>query len=285
MQEPVLVVRGPTLPEAPLVLDSPHSGTAMPADFASVRTVAELREGEDTLVDELFAPVCMRGVPLLAASFPRTYVDVNRHADDVDGELLDGHWPTAVVDSGKARIGKAVVWRTLDGGRPIYAGRLAVAAVRARIDRCHAPYHRRLAELLDAAHARFGYAIHLNCHSMASTSSDAIEGVAGRPRPDIVLGDREGTSCAPALTAFVRDTLAARGHDVRVNDPFKGVELVRVHGRPAENRHSLQLEVNKRLYLDAAMLAPGPGYAALQRDLLALVDAILDRFRDASSLR
>jgi N-formylglutamate amidohydrolase len=278
IHDDMLRLHGPQQAAVPLVLDSPHSGHRMPADFGSVLPAADLRNGEDCFIDELYLPATERGIPLLAALFPRTYLDPNRHAGDIDLDLLDGPWPDAHVPSGKARIGKALVWRTLDDGRPIYDRKLTVQELRQRIARCHAPYHQALRGLLDAAHARHGVVYHLNCHSMNAVSGAMGEGGAGQPRPDMVLGDRDGTTCAPAFTAFVRDKLAAQGYEVKVNDPFKGVELVRAHADPAAGRHSLQLEVNKRLYLDEATLQRHAGYDRLQADLMALLDAISERF-------
>ncbi|MFO1217628.1 MAG: N-formylglutamate amidohydrolase [Burkholderiaceae bacterium] len=278
MSDDVFVVHGPRATLQPLVLDSPHSGRRMPADFGSVLSEHDLRDGEDCFIDELYRPAAEHGIPLLAAQFPRTYLDPNRHAGDVDLDLLDGPWPHEHRPSGKARIGKALIWRTLDDGRPIYARRLGVGEVRSRIDRYHAPYHARLRDLLDAAHARHGVVYHINCHSMNAVSGAMGEGGAGRARADIVLGDRDGTTCAPAFTAFVRERLAALGYDVAVNDPFKGVELVRAFADPAAGRHSLQLEVNKRLYMDEATQQKHDGFVRLQQHLMALLQAIVRDF-------
>lgn len=270
----------PGLPPATsVVLDSPHSGRWMPPDFGAAVSSDDLREGEDCFIDELYAPAANLGIPLLAAEFPRTYLDANRHEDDIDLELLAEPWPGPVLSSGKGSIGKALVWRTLDKNKPIYSRRLSVAEVQQRIERCHRPYHAALAGLLDAAHAQFGVVHHINCHSMGASTSLLIEGVDGRPRPDMVLGDRDGTTCAPEFTAFVRDFLVARGYDVRVNDPFKGVELVRKWADPAAGRHSLQLEVNKRLYMDdKPAIAKHAGFARVQADLMALLAALDERF-------
>jgi len=278
MKSPAFIVHGASESLQPLVLDSPHSGFAMPDDFDAVRTAAELRDGEDCFIDELYLPATARGVPLLAAQFPRTYLDVNRHAGDIDLDLLDESWPDEPVPytpSGKARIGKALLWRTLDDGRPLYDRKLSVAEVQQRIDRCHRPYHAQLKALLDAAHARFGAVWHINCHSMNAVSGTMAEGGAGIPRADFVLGDRDGTTCAPEFTAFVRDELLRLGYSVKVNDPFKGVELVRAFADPAGGRHSLQLEINKRLYMDGTTLNRHDGFASLQAHLMQLIDAIL----------
>ncbi|MDH4390723.1 MAG: N-formylglutamate amidohydrolase [Aquabacterium sp.] len=274
----VLRIHGPRLALLPLVLDSPHSGTRMPADFGAALPEADLRDGEDCFIDELYLPATERGIPLLAAQFPRTYLDPNRHAGDIDTDLLDAPWPDALVPSGKARIGKSLVWRTLDDGRPIYNRKLTVQELRQRIARCHTPYHEALRGLLHAAHGQHGQVFHINCHSMNAVSGAMGEGGAGQPRADMVLGDRDGTTCAPAFTAFVRDQLSARGYAVKVNDPFKGVELVRAFANPAAGFHSLQLEVNKRLYMDQSTLQKHAGFVRLQADLMAVLDAIAVRF-------
>ena len=126
------------------MLDSPHSGFQFPADFDAVVSEFDLRDGEDCFVDELYMPATELGVPLLAALTPRTYLDPNRHAGDIDLDLIEGgKWPHTHVPSGKARIGKALIWRTLDDGRAIYGRKLKVDEVLARIERHHTPYHRR----------------------------------------------------------------------------------------------------------------------------------------------
>jgi N-formylglutamate deformylase len=270
-----LVVHGPREPEHPLVLDSPHSGRVRPPDFHSVLDEAALRTAEDSFVDELYFPATRRGVSLLAARWSRVYLDVNRLADDIDPELLDGPWPGGAAASGKARLGKALLWRTLDDGRPVYSRRLQPAEVRQRIERCHAPYHQTLRGLLDSAHGRFGHVVHINCHSMNAVAGSQGEGGAGVARADFVLGDRDGTTCHPALTSFVRGTLAAMGYDVKVNDPFKGVALVQAFSNPARGRHSLQIEINKRLYMDEATQQPHARFRAVQNNLMQLIDALI----------
>lgn len=271
LRSTVLLVHGPGAPQTTLVLDSPHSGFTMPPDFGSVLSATDLRDGEDCFIDELYLPATAIGVPLLAAQFPRTYLDPNRHAGDIDLDLLQEPWPYDHVPSGKARIGKALLWRTLDDGRPLYSRKLTLAEVQHRIDHYHRPYHQALQQLLDAAHRRFGVVHHINCHSMNAVSGSMGEGGAGVPRADFVLGDRDGSTCAPAITAFVRQYLAGLGYSVKVNDPFKGVELVRAYANPAQGRHSLQLEINKRLYMDSQTTQKNAGFATLQGHLLQLL--------------
>jgi N-formylglutamate amidohydrolase len=275
-----IVVHGPARAAVPLVLDSPHSGTWMPPDFGSIRSVAELREGEDSFIDELWLPATARGVPLLAAQFPRTYLDPNRAEDDLDPALFAEPWDGPLQPTRKAEIGIALVWRKLQNDAPIYDRKLRNAEIRARIDHCHRPYHATLRRLLDQARADHGSVVHINCHSMGPHSTADIEGVAGRPRADIVLGDRDGSTCAPWLTRFVAEELRAAGLEVRVNDPFKGVELVRAFGAPQQGRHSLQLEVNKRLYMHSDRIERHAGFAAVQATLMRMLDRLLARLAE-----
>jgi N-formylglutamate amidohydrolase len=277
---------GPAEPRVPLLLDSPHSGLAFPDDFGAALGEFDLREGEDCYVDELYLPATERGVALIAALVPRTYIDCNRHPGDIDLELIEGgHWPGEYAPSGKGRLGKALVWRTLDDGRPIYARKLSVGEVQGRIERIHRPYHRAVRERIEATHARFGASWHIDCHSMNAVAGTQGEGGAGSPRAEFVLGDRDGTTCDPAFTEFVRGVLAGMGYEVKVNDPYKGVELVRAYSNPAERRHSLQVEINKHLYMDEATREKSTGFAALQKSLMTLVDAVLDYTHNALQLK
>ncbi|HTJ05430.1 MAG TPA: N-formylglutamate amidohydrolase, partial [Caldimonas sp.] len=174
-----------------------------------------------------------------------------------------------------------LVWRTLDDGRAIYGRKLAVDEVRRRIERFHRPYHAAVRDRIAATRARFGASWHINCHSMNAVGGAQAEGGAGRARADFVVGDRDGTTCDGAFTELVRSTLAGMGYDVRVNDPYKGVELVRAYSNPAEGRMSLQLEINKRLYMDEATRTRNANFETLQRQLLELVDAVLDYTKTA----
>ena len=269
-------MRGPAVPALPLVLDSPHSGRDFPDDFGAAVSESELREGEDCFVDELFAAGPEMGAPLLAALWPRTYLDPNRHAGDVDLDLIDGSWPGEYRPSGKARVGKALIWRTLEDGRPIYPRKLSAGTVQRRIAAFHSPYHDKLKTLLRNALSRFGRVYHINCHSMRAVAGKQSEDGEGSARADFVLGDRDGTTCDPAFTRFVQGVLVGMGYDVKVNDPYKGVELVRAYSDPKAGRHSLQIEINKRLYLDEGTLQKTAGFAPLQKNLSALLAELRD---------
>jgi N-formylglutamate amidohydrolase len=257
------------------VLDSPHSGTHYPADFDHQPPRAVVRKAEDTHVEALYAAAPDVGATLIEALFPRAYIDPNRHLSDLDPAVLDEPWPGPLTPSRKTDLGIGLVWRLAEGGSPMYARPLSVAEIERRIALCYEPYHAAVASVLDDRHRRFGSVWHLNCHSMPAVGG-VLSDDPGRARADFVLGDRDATTCEPEFTAFVARTLADMGYDVAINDPYKGVELVRRHGRPAERRHSLQVEVNRKLYMDEATLARTAGFAALQADLARLLEALAD---------
>ena len=257
-----------------MVFDSPHSGTFYPADFDAVVPRLALRRAEDTHVEALYAAAPDHGATLIAANFPRSYIDANRSLLDIDAALLDGTWPGPINVSRKTEKGIGLVWRLLDTGEAIYTRKLTVADVQARIANCYAPYHKALRDAINSARKHYGTVWHINCHSMPATSSVISEEGPGVPRADFVLGDRDGTTCAPEFTTFVAVTLRTMGYDVRVNDPYKGVELVRAYSDPAERKHSLQIEVNRKLYMDEVSREHNEGFDKLQGDLTRLIKAI-----------
>jgi len=275
---PAFLRHDPVGAALPLVLDSPHSGTHYPADFDHLPPRAVVRQAEDTHVETLFASAPGAGATLIEALFPRAYIDPNRHVSDMDPDVLAEPWPGQLAPSRKTELGIGLVWRLAHGGVPMYARPLSVADVERRIALCYEPYHAALGAALDERHRVFGAVWHLNCHSMPAVG-DVMSEDPGRPRAEFVLGDRDATTCEPEFTAFVAATLSGMGYEVAINDPYKGVELVRKHGRPAERRHSLQIEINRRLYMDEATLEKHAGFAALQGDLARLVEALADYVR------
>ena len=268
----------------PLVFDSPHSGEAYPDDFEHLPPRAVVRQAEDTHIGRLYACSPRHGATLIEARFPRAYIDANRSLADIDPELLADAWHEPVAPTRKTELGIGLVWRLARGGVPMYARRLAAAEIRGRIDRCWRPYHHALDSALDARHAAFGAVWHIDCHSMPAVG-DALSDDPGRERADFVLGDRDGTTCAPAFTAFVAAEVAAMGYTVAVNDPYKGVEIVRRHGRPREGRHSLQIEIKRTLYMDEVTLVQNAGYEGLARHLEQLVATLAGYALERSARR
>jgi N-formylglutamate deformylase len=263
----------------PVVLDSPHSGTDYPADFLYSCELPQLRSAEDTHVEKLynFAPAI--GVAWIEAHFPRSYLDANRNTTEVDTTLLDGPWPHPVetdpVIMSKVRLGKGLIWRHTDEGVPIYDRQLGVAEVQDRIANCWQPYHDAVKQAIDAAHARHGYSIHINCHSMPAESAAHSTDFPGLKHADFVIGTRDDTTADAKVGSLVTDHLRSVGYSVEYNHPYKGVELVRRYGDPAQHRHSVQIEINRRLYMNEQTFEMTSGFDKLKADLRSLVSKLL----------
>jgi len=276
----VYICQKPGRLAAPLVLDSPHSGRAYPPDFRHACPKSWLEETEDSYVDELFGDAPQQGVPLLSALFPRCYIDPNRAEDDIDMLLLeDGAWPHPANPTSRSALGVGLIRRLHKQGNPkaIYDRKLTAAEVEHRIDACYKPYHAALKTLLDEAYSAFGAVFHLNCHSMPAPATRATKLAA-----DIVLGDRDGTTCDASFTRFAARSLKDMGYKVAVNNPYKGVELVARYSDPARNRHSLQIELRRSLYMDEQSREKNAGFNRLKQDMCRFIDQMIDFTRENS---
>ena len=257
----------------PVVFDSPHSGCIYPDDFNHALPQSAVRQTEDAFVERLYEAAPDHGAVLLHALFPRSYIDPNRAPDDIDETLFDAPWPGAVNPGPKVALGVGLIPKHEPGGQ-MYDRSLSVAEVRRRLDRYYWPYHRELEQLLDDSYSRCGAVWHVNCHSMPSVSTEVSPEGPGVTRPDFCIGDRDATTCHRTFTEMVTEILRTMGYRVTVNNPYKGVELIQRYARPAGGRHSLQIEVNRALYMDEESIEPNGGFAALKQDLDRLVKAI-----------
>ncbi|MEO8012535.1 N-formylglutamate amidohydrolase [Polaromonas sp.] len=262
-----------------LVLDSPHSGVVYPPDFLYTCETSILRKAEDTHVEKLYDFAPGLDAHWIEAHFPRSYLDANRNTTELDVSLLDEPWPDPVATDpvvlSKVRLGKGLIWRTTDDGLPIYQRRLSVEEVMHRIEDCWKPYHAAVAGAIDAAHAGHGYSLHVNCHSMPAIASSHATNFPGEKHADFVVGDRDGSTASPALSQRVCAHLTALGYHVAYNHPYKGVELVRRYSDPAAQRHSIQLEINRKLYMNEETLELTAGFDTLKAHLRTLVEMLL----------
>ena len=286
--EPVLL--HPPLGEAlPLVCDSPHSGTAYPADFGHAVPMSLLRRGEDTHVATLWDRWPQFGATLIEATFPRTYIDPNRNESDLDPAQIEGEWPIALSPSIKTQQGLGLIWQRIskDGvATPLYERKRTVAELEQRIARYWRPYHAVLAQAIDASVARFGGVWHLNLHSMPNDVYQRLGRIDAPPLADFVLGDRDGTTCAPEFIRLIGETLAGFGYSVAYNEPYKGVELIGRIGQPQLNRHSLQIEIRRPVYMNEDTREPNAGFAPLQQHFRQLMAVVADYVRqEAGKLR
>ena len=263
-------IRRPQRRTLPLVLASPHSGAEYPDEFlaASRLDPLTLRRSEDSFVDEIFASGPELGIPLLAARFPRAYLDVNREPWELDPAMFVDALPNYVnIRSPRVRMGLGTIARVVASGEEIYARRLRFAEARARIETLYFPYHRALRQLVVDTEAAFGFCLLIDCHSMPSAASET----GGQGPADIVLGDCHGTSCAPGIVEAARSFLARRNFAVTLNAPYAGGYTTAHYGAPRRGRHVLQIEINRALYMDERHCRRKPELALLAAEMTALV--------------
>ena len=269
----ILNLQQPVVRTLPLVLASPHSGTEYPADFlgASRLDPVALRRSEDCFVDELFGAGPRLGAPLLSARFPRAYIDVNREAYELDPSMFADALPKFVnAGSPRVRMGLGTIARIVASGEEIYAKKLRFAEAQQRIERLYRPYHRTLRGLVEQTEALFGGCLLVDCHSMPSGGDSACE----RSGADIVLGDCHGASCAPQFVEAARRFLVERGFAVAINAPYAGGFTTGHYGDPSAQRHALQIEVKRSLYMNERDYRRKAYFPRLVQDLAELVDGL-----------
>lgn len=267
----------PIAQTAPVVFASPHSGRDYPASFiaASQLDPVSLRRSEDAFVDELYEQAPHFGAPLIRAHFPRAYADPNREPWELDPAMFDEPLPDWVnTTSPRIRAGLGTVAKVVTDGAEIYADKITFKEAQSRIEHCYKPYHAALSTILQRTRDQFGAYLLIDCHSMPSIGGP-MDRDHGNDRVDMVLGDANGSACNQRITNMAHQVLRDLGYRVVLNTPYAGGFTTRNYGKPAENAHALQIEVNRALYMDERSITRSGGFAKLAQDLSKLIEALV----------
>ncbi len=259
----------PVISRGPVLFNSPHSGSAYPEAFLNRArlNITALRRSEDSFVDELITGVVECGFPIMRVHFPRCYVDVNREPYELDPRMFDGRLPTfANTRSMRVAGGLGTVARLVGDAQEIYDQRIPVADALQRIDTLYKPYHRALRQLVSRLHRDYGAVVLVDCHSMPSIGHHRDE----QPRPEFVIGDRYGTSCTPVLTDTIEEVFRALGYTVKRNKPYAGGFITEHYGNPSVGLHTVQLEINRGIYMDECRFERTTGFEKLAKDIECL---------------
>jgi N-formylglutamate amidohydrolase len=258
---------------APLVFNSGHSGRDYPDRFLKMTRLdnISIRQSEDAYVDELFGRAPHLGAPMLRAHFPRAYLDVNREPWELDPSMfvepLSDRFNTT---SPRVAAGLGTLARVVAENKPIYRERLTLDDAQTRIEGIYKPYHETLQKLLSEAMTEYGIAVLIDCHSMPRLSRSG-----DRLPPDIVLGDRYGTTCSPAIVDLVETVFAGAGLRVARNRPYAGGFATRAYGRPQHGIHALQIEISRHLYMNEVTLGKNQGFDAIRQIAEKLILALI----------
>jgi N-formylglutamate amidohydrolase len=273
LRETAFDLHGPVYPDRPVILSVPHAGRSYPDDVLAAARVrpAVLRRLEDRWVDLLACPLIARGYSVLIARAPRAMIDLNRHEREIDpGMIADIPREAVLQSSAKLRGGLGLFPRRMPGASDLWQRPMPWTEARHRIEQLHRPYHAAVARLMTAARQAHGHAILIDLQSMPPLPPPA----AGQAPPGIVLGDRFGRSASTRLIGLAADVVASHGIGVAQNHPYAGDHLIERHGRPEKGLHAIQVEIDRLLYLDAALDRPGPGMARMQAIVTDLVEAL-----------
>jgi len=257
----------------PIIFNSPHSGAAYPESFLSASRIdlPTLRRSEDSFMDELVADLSARGFATVRVNFPRSYVDVNREPYELDPRMFSGRLPSfANTRSMRVAGGLGTIPRVVGDGQEIYRARLSVDDALSRVETLYKPYHRALRRLIAKIHHAFGAVMVVDCHSMPSIGVSRDE----PRRPDMVIGDRYGTSCASLLADTVEDTMSGLGYSVGRNKPYAGGFITEHYGNPASGLHVIQLELNRAVYMDERRREKAPRFAQVASDFSVLAEML-----------
>ena len=265
----IYIIENADAVHTPAFFNIPHSGEHFPAAFLERVQLPRqsLRRASDLFVDELMMPAARHGLPIMRALLPRSYVDLNREPFELDPRLIAGPLPIdANTRSLRVAGGLGTVPRVIGDQIEIYAGKISLAEALGRIEGAYVPYHLRLHQELMRRHQLHGHVVLIDLHSMPSQ----IGPRPGRSVPDIVLGDRFGTSCAPEIMAFVENAARRLGFSVEQNQPYAGGYITEHYGRPLLGWHAVQIEISRALYMDEANLLPNKGFSSVSEALTEL---------------
>jgi N-formylglutamate amidohydrolase len=265
-------IRRPATPR-PLVFASPHSGRLYPKDMmaASALDADAIRRSEDALVDELIEAATDHGATVIAASYARAYIDVNREPYELDASMFEDELPDfARGRSARVAAGLGSIARIVAEGQEIYARKLTFAEASERIETVHRPYHAALEQLLSEATEDFGVGVLVDWHSMPAAAARTLGqsgDIAGAGACDLVLGDRFGAACAPQITSLVQAEFESMGYRVARNAPYAGGYTTMLYGAARKGLFGIQIEINRGLYLDEERVQRKAGFEPLKKRL------------------
>jgi N-formylglutamate deformylase len=274
--QPGLFLRyAPAAAPAPLLVDVSRSGREYPPQYRTPLPFTTVHDNVSMYLEDLYAATPSLGGTLLYCCFPNTWIDVNRSELDMDPALVDGQWPVPLKPTARTLEGLGLIKTRSRYGEPFQERKLTVAEIEERLDLYYRPYHAELKRIVNALHGRFGVLRQISCHCMSAVGAPTHPD-AGKPRADFCVSDLHGKTASREAMELVVETLKSYGYSVSVNDPYVGNELIARHGNPALGIDSIQVEINKKLFIDTKTFRKTPGYAKLKADLSRLLKTVAE---------
>jgi N-formylglutamate amidohydrolase len=265
----------PVIEPVPLLVDVSRSGREYPKEYRSPLPFTTVHDNVSMYVDDLWAGAPGVGATLLYCAFPNTWVDVNRNELDMDPAIVDGQWPVELKPTARTLEGLGLIKTKARYGEPFQERKLTVSEIQERLDKYYRPYHAELKRIADGLYGKFGRLTQISCHCMSAVGAPTHPD-AGKPRADFCVSDIRGTTASTRALALVVDTLKSYGYSVSVNDPYIGNELIKRIADPARGIDSIQVEINKKLFMDTKTFRATEGLPKVRADLDRLLQALAD---------
>jgi N-formylglutamate deformylase len=274
--QPGLFLRyAPAAAPVPLLVDVSRSGREYPPQYRTPLPFTTVHDNVSMYLEDLYAATPSLGGTLLYCCFPNTWIDVNRSELDMDPAVVDGQWPVPLKPTARTLEGLGLIKTRSRYGEPFQERKLTVPEIEERLDLYYRPYHAELKRIVDALHERFGVLRQISCHCMSAVGAPTHPD-AGKPRADFCVSDLHGKTASREAMELVVETLKSYGYSVSINDPYVGNELIARYGNPALGRDSIQVEINKKLFIDTRTFRKTPGYAKLKADLGRLLKTVAE---------
>lgn len=268
----------PGHPDIPIVIDVPHSGRDYPDDFDYILDDIDMKKAEDRYVDLLVSKANELGITVIIANFPRTYIDPNRPEDDIDPDIVEEYYPMNKPRSEHSKRGIGLI-RRLVKGKDLYKRKLTKEEIDRRIETCYRPYHEALSKAIEEKHDKFGKVWHLNIHSMPNDAAPPISSATPlnifTKKACFEIGDQEGKTCSANFSEFIYRNLNKKDYSVASNVYYKGVEIVQRYGNPEKGYNSMQLEINKSLYLNERTQEKNKDFDKIENVMMSLCEDLV----------
>ncbi|MBL4602770.1 MAG: N-formylglutamate amidohydrolase [Emcibacteraceae bacterium] len=266
-----------------IIYNSPHSGENFPRDFFSSTLIDKhtLLCSGDSFIDELYSEAANNGSILLSNNYCRSFMDTNREPYELDPNMFSGDITIPLnSDSSKVKMGYGSIARYAHTRKDIYKQKILFSEAQKRIDEFYFPVHNMLDQLLNEEFDTYGYSLLVDCHSMPSYEFLGHPDVKHK-QADIILGNLHGTSCNAAITNYIIRHFRKYDLSVSQNAPFAGGYNTQNYSDPAKNRHAIQIEIKKSLYMDEVLRKPNQYFEPLKTIISSLTDHLA---KDINSL-
>lgn len=260
-------LRGHDNPQYPVVISVPHAGRVFPSSFFDMTDLAEneLRGNEDCYMDEMLSDLADCGIPILSMNIARAFIDVNRDQIELDDHMFEDYPADKIIfENSRCRSGYGLIHRVTADSKPIYKGLLLYDEVQHRIKDIYMVYHQALQKAINECTEKFGYCFLIDCHSMPSKICSIMQDDA---KIDVCLGDLFGQSCPEMLSVSLKNALQQRGYEVLKNVPYSGAYTTFHYCEPKQKKYTIQLEINRALYVDEQTFEKKDCYEKVKKDL------------------